>query len=177
MTMHRRAHFRLPSNKMYNQCVSTGTWELLSYVVTVIGLPMAIFVFVYEKTRERNAAEQEMYQRLSDNYQEFLDTALANPDLKLFSHDPTPDLSDEQHERMLIIFSMVVSLFERAYLILFDEGLTEDQKRRWCSWDDYMREWCQREDFQEHLPDLLVGEDPSFVAYITSLADAARASR
>lgn len=159
---------------VYNIRMSTETWELLSYVVTVIGLPMAIFVFVYEKTRERNAAEQEMYRRLSDNYQEFLETALDNPDLKLFSHDPTPDLTDEQHERMLIIFSMAVSLFERAYLILYDEDLTDDQQRRWRSWDDYMREWCQREDFREHLPGLLVGEDPNFVGHITYLAEATR---
>ncbi len=104
----------------------------------------------------------------------YVETALDNPDLKLFSHDPTPDLTDEQHERMLIIFSMAVSLFERAYLILYDEDLSDDQQRRWRSWDDYMREWCQREDFREHLPDLLVGEDPNFVTYIMGLAEATR---
>jgi hypothetical protein len=153
--------------------MSTETWEILSYVVTVIGLPMAIFVFVYEKTKERNAAEQEMYQALSDNYQEFLNTALANPDLKLFSHELTPDLSDDQRERMLIIFSMVVSLFERAYLILYDEDLSVDQQRRWRSWEDYMREWCNREDFRTQLPDLLVGEDPTFVLYISGVAEEA----
>ncbi len=156
--------------------MSTETWELLSYVVTVIGLPMAIFVFVYEKTKERNTSEQEMYQSLSDNYQEFLNTALANPDLKVFSHEPTPNLTDEQRERVLIIFNMVVSLFERAYLILYDEDLSVEQKRRWCSWEDYMREWCLRDDFRKHLPDLLVGEDTNFVRYIAGLADEAAKS-
>ena len=29
--------------------MSIETWELLSYVVTVIGLPLAIAVFLYEK--------------------------------------------------------------------------------------------------------------------------------
>ena len=29
------------------------TWELLSYVVTVFGLPMAILVFVWEQRRDR----------------------------------------------------------------------------------------------------------------------------
>ncbi len=164
------------SERGYDSHVSTETWELLSYIVTVIGLPMAIFVFVYEKTRERNAAEQEMYQTLSDNYQEFLNTALANPDLKLFSHEPTPDLTDEQRERGLIILNMVVSLFERAYLILYDENLSADQKRRWSSWEDYMLEWCQRDDFRLHLPDLLAGEDADFAGYISGLADRAATS-
>ena len=30
------------------------TWELLSYVVTTIGLPLAILVFVYEQKKERD---------------------------------------------------------------------------------------------------------------------------
>ena len=29
------------------------TWELLSYVVTVVGLPLAIFVFLFEQRKER----------------------------------------------------------------------------------------------------------------------------
>lgn len=150
--------------------MATETWELLSYVITVLGLPLAIAVFIYEKSRERNTEEKEMFQLLSDNYQEFLNTALANPDLKLFSHQPTPNLTAEQRERMLIIFSMMVSLFERAYLNLYDDDLTTEQRRRWNSWADYMREWCQRDDFRKHLPDLLKGEDPDFVLYITRLA-------
>ena len=150
--------------------MATETWELLSYVITVLGLPLAIAVFVYEKSRERNTEEKEMFQLLSDNYQEFLNTALANPDLKLFSHQPTPDLTAEQRERMLIIFCMMVSLFERAYLNLYDDDLTAEQARRWHSWADYMQEWCRRDDFREHLPDLLIGEDPDFVRYITHLA-------
>ena len=29
------------------------TWKLLSYVVTVIGLPFALLVFIYEQRKER----------------------------------------------------------------------------------------------------------------------------
>ena len=54
------------------------TWELLSYVVTVVGLPLAIAVFIFEQRKERNNEEEEVYQLLSDNYQEFLKIALEN---------------------------------------------------------------------------------------------------
>ena len=145
-------------------------WELLSYVVTAIGLPVAIGVFLYEQKRERENEEEEVFQLVSDNYQDFLKVALQNPDLRLFSPEETPSLSDEQRERMHIIFSMLVSLFERAYLLLFESGMSSKQLRRWSSWEDYMREWCQREDFRSRLPILLRGEDPEFVAYIESLA-------
>lgn len=148
-----------------------ATWELLSYIVTTIGLPLAIVVFIYEQKKERNNEEEEVYQLLSDNYQDFLKMALGHPDLHLFTPEETTELSDEQRERMLIIFSMLISLFERAYLLLYEEKMTSRQRRRWLSWEDYMVQWCRREDFRALLPGLLEGEDPEFSGYIRSLAE------
>jgi hypothetical protein len=147
------------------------TWELLSYVVTVVGLPFAIAIFIYEQRKERENEEEATWQQLSDAYIDFLEVALANPDLKLRSQTSTPALTDEQRERMLVIFDMLISLFERAYLLLYEEGMSEKQRRRWHSWDDYMREWCGREDFSARLPELLRGEDPDFSTYILRVAD------
>ena len=146
------------------------TWEMWSYIVTVIGLPLAILVFLYEQHKERDNEDEEVYQLLSDNYQDFLKVTLANPDLRLFSAEKTPQLSAEQHERMFIIFSMLVSLFERAYLLLYEENMTPKKLRRWRSWEDYMGEWCQREDFRAVLDVQLHGEDPDFVIYLRTLA-------
>lgn len=146
------------------------TWELLSYVVTVVGLPMAIFVFLFQQRKERENEEEAVYQLLSDNYQDFLKVALGNPDLQLFSAREASGRTAEQQERMFIIFSMLVSLFERAYLLLYEEGMSAKQLRRWRSWEDYMVEWCQRRDFRMLLPRLLHGEDPEFAAYIVRLA-------
>ena len=147
-----------------------GTWELLSYVVTTIGLPLAILVFVYEQKKERDNEEEEVYQLLSDNYQDFLKMSLGHPDLHLFTPAETPELNDEQRERMLIIFSMLISLFERAYLLLYEPKMNSRQQRRWLSWEDYMRWWCRRDDFRALLPALLEGEDAEFSAYIRALA-------
>lgn len=146
-------------------------WELLSYVVTVVGLPLAISVFIFEQRKERDNEEEEVYQLLSDNYQEFLKIALENPDLRLFSSEETPALSAEQRERMFIIFNMLISLFERAYLLLYEEKMNEKQLRRWRSWEDYMGEWCNRVDFRSALGPLLRGEDPEFASYIQKLAN------
>lgn len=145
-------------------------WEFLSYVVTVVGLPLAIFVFLFEQRKERANEEDEVYQSLSDNYQDFLRVVLENPDLRLFSKPSTPNLSEEQRERMRVIFDMLISLFERAYLLLYDPPMSESETRRWRSWEDYMHEWCSREDFRTALPMLLKGEDPEFVSYIQKLA-------
>jgi hypothetical protein len=150
--------------------MSIETWELSSYVVTTIGLPVAILVFLYEQKKERDNEEDEVYQLLSDNYQDVLKVALANTELRLFSQEHTPALGDEQRERMLIIFSMLMSLFERAYLLLFEPKMGDKERRRWSSWEDYMREWCRRDDFRALLPTLLDGEDAEFCDYLRALA-------
>jgi hypothetical protein len=146
------------------------TWELLSYVVTVVGLPLAIWVFMYEQRKERDNEDEEVYQLLSDAYHDFLKLVLANPDLKLRSQPPTPNLTEEQQERMLVIFEMLIALFERAYLTAYDDRMSVKQQRRWHSWEDFMREWCRRDDFRVLLPRLLQGEDQDFVFYIQQLA-------
>jgi hypothetical protein len=150
--------------------MDVATWELLSYIVTAVGLPVAILVFLYEQKKERANEDEEVYQLVSDNYQDFLKIALEHPDLHLYSANETPQLSEEQRERKMIIFSMLVSLFERAYLLLYTNEISGPHVRRWRSWEDYMREWCQRKDFLVALPALLEGEDPEFVAYIRALA-------
>ena len=152
-------------------------WELLSYVVTVIGLPVAIFTFWKEQRKERENEDEETYQLLSVAYADFLKLVLENPDLQLRSRRAAPKLTDEQQERRQVVFEMLVSLFERAYLLAFDDEMTEKQRRRWHSWDDYMREWCRRPDFCAMLPQLLEGEDPDFVSYIQRIADQEAACR
>jgi hypothetical protein len=150
-------------------------WEFLSYVVTVIGLPLAIFTYWKEQRKERENEDEETYQLLSDAYTEFLKLVLANPDLQLRSQRAAPNLTDEQRERRQVVFEMLVSLFERAYLLAYDDDMTEKQKRRWHSWDDYMREWCRKPDFCAMLPQLLEGEDADFGACISRIAAEERA--
>ena len=152
------------------------TWELLSFVVTVIALPVAIIVFLLEQRRERNNEEEEEYQLLADAYTDFLKVVLANADLQLRSRTSTPHITAEQEERRLIIFDMLISLFERAYLVAYQPNMSGEKARRWNSWDDYMREWCRREDFLNRLPVLLRGEDPAFSAYIMRVAEEERAA-
>jgi hypothetical protein len=65
---------------------------------------------------------------------------------------------------------MLISLFERAYLLLYEPKMSAQQRRRWLSWQDYMREWCRRADFRALLPELLEGEDLEFGGYIRGLA-------
>ncbi len=151
-------------------------FELASFVVTVIGLPCAIGIFIYEQRKERENEEEEQYQHLSDAYNEFLKIVLDHADLQLRTHEPLPGATPEQRERMLVIFDMLISLFERAYLVAYKDDMDATERRRWNSWDDYMREWCRRDDFFNALPLLLRGEDPAFQSYIKRVAQEERGS-
>lgn len=146
-------------------------WEIASYAVTVIALPFALFIFLFEQRKERDSEDEEAYQLLQDAYNDFLKIVLDNPDLQLRSTTARLDLTPEQRERTLIIFEMLAALFERAYIVAYQPDLSGVALRRWNSWDDYMRDWCRREDFYHLLPQLLRGEDPDFAAYIRTVAD------
>jgi len=144
--------------------------EALSYVVTIFGFPFAIAVFMYERRKEQQTEDEEIYQRLSDEYADFLRMLLDNSDLHLFGQDiNNQDLSAEQLERKKIVFEILVSLFERAYILVYDDNMNKQAKRLWQSWEDYMIAWCKREDFRAVLPQLLEGEDPDFQQHIHAI--------
>jgi hypothetical protein len=158
------------------------TWvewaEVLSYIVTIVGLPMAIVVFLYEQRKERRNEQEEIYQRLSDEYTTFLRLVLDNADLHLLRKgNPGEDLTEEQKERKFAIFNILVSLFERAYLLVYDDEMDRQTRRLWLSWEDYMREWCRRADFRAALGELLRGEDEDFAFRLDCIDRSTRTAR
>lgn len=151
-------------------------WEIASYVVTVVALPFGIIVYVFEQRKERQNEEEELYQRLSDEYAEFQQLLLENADLRLISGNvPDSEMTDEQRERKLIIFDLLVSLFERAYILVYEENMSKQTQRLWATWEDYIRFWTRRSDFRKSLDALLDGEDLEFSAYIKQIAGEAKA--
>ncbi|HRH81411.1 MAG TPA: hypothetical protein PLW81_10245 [Thiobacillaceae bacterium] len=153
--------------------LSLETWELASYVVTVVGLPFAIGVFLWEQRRERQTEEEELHQRLAETYADFLKLVLDNADLQLLRRRPGEvDLTDEQKERRYALFGILTSIFERAYVMVYEADMNRQRRRLWQTWDDYIQEWCARADYRSALPDLLRGEDEEFADYMRRRADA-----
>jgi hypothetical protein len=156
-------------------------WEFASYVVTVIGLPVAVMALWREargeRANERKEIEQrdeETYLQLSEQYTAFIESVLRYPELGLHPRLPVrTGLSPEDEARRRLFFEMLIALFERAYILLHEESLDAQGARRWQSWADFMAEWCGRADFRAALPDLLHGEDPAFSHYIRALAQRA----
>ena len=109
-------------------------FEFLSYLVTVVGLPFAILVFAFEQRRERQNEEEEIFQRLVDEYNGFLKLVLEHSDLQLLRRGTLDvELNPEQSERRYALFSILVSIFERAYMLVYEESMSRQTSRLWQS--------------------------------------------
>ncbi|WP_299410294.1 hypothetical protein [uncultured Roseobacter sp.] len=151
--------------------------EGLSYLVTILGFPAAIFVIVREERLRRANEVSELHRSLSQEYDGFLRMVMDNSDLLLMSQSQLPEpVSQEQCERIEIIYRMLLSLFEKAFIILHSDEMDTEARRRWSSWEDDIIEWCQRDHFRQLLPKLVEGEDPQFRAYILQLGQEAEGS-
>lgn len=149
-------------------------WEFASYVVTVLGFPLALFAIWREMRAERlNEAkeieqrEDEIYVSLSQQYSTFLEAVLANPDLDLLGEAPQPRvLGPDQLQKKRVYYEMLIALFERAFILLYEPDLKGASARRWGSWADYIGWWLKKPDFRAYAVENLAGEDPDFAAYL-----------
>jgi hypothetical protein len=145
--------------------------EALSYVVTVVAFPFAIWIFIKEQRKERANDDEEVYLKLADDYESFLKLVLQNADLRLLAPTAqTVSLTPEQLERRHVLFEILIAQLERAYILVYEEKMSRQVARLWQTWEDYMRSWCRRADFRGQLDLLLEGEDPDFQAYIRRVA-------
>ena len=107
--------------------------EAASYVVTIVGLPFAIAVYLLDQRRERQNEEEELFLRLSDEYADFMRLVIENADLHLLSPEERGELNEEQRERRQALFAILVALFERAYVLVYEDDMSRQQARLWQS--------------------------------------------
>lgn len=148
-------------------------WEFLSYLVTVLGLPVAVLTILRELRAERaNEAkeleqrEDEIYVQLSQQYSSILEAALAHPELDVLEASTSEKLSPDQRRRQAIYYEMLMALFERAFILLYEDAPSGQGGRRWGSWADFFSYWLKRPDFARYVEHNLQGEDPAFVAFV-----------
>jgi hypothetical protein len=147
-------------------------WEFLSYFVTVLGLPLAALALWRELRAERaNEAkeleqrEDEIYVALSQQYSALLEAALVHPELDV-TERASESLSPEQRRRQAIYFEMLMALFERAFILLYEDTPSGQGGRRWGSWADFFAYWLKRPDFARYVEANLQGEDAAFIEFV-----------
>ena len=147
---------------------------LIARIITpLIGFPAAIVAmnqYIKNRDEDRKRHEAETYEKLDASYIAFLKFCIENSDLDIFDiPDKTPLVRDEKIiKRELIAFSILMSMFERAYLMFVVKKVDEELKRnQWDSgWHLYINGYCRRKNFQEAWPSLGTQFDRQFLKYM-----------
>lgn len=149
-------------------------FESISYLVTLLGIPIAIVLFFLEKRKERITRELEIYASAHDRYVEYLKLCLERPDLDGFDlpqNGVEAKACGIEHER-IILFTILTAIMESAF-IRYSRANTREAKIQWQGWREYILEWLHRPDFRRTWPVIGPQFSETFVNLVNQLADLA----
>ncbi|MCA9872611.1 MAG: hypothetical protein KC441_03130 [Anaerolineales bacterium] len=141
--------------------------DMLANVAAILGIPAAIFLFVNEKQKERREREYGTYDALDDKYIAYLQLCMENPELDLYDLPlaQNVELSPQQKIRQYAMFEILLSIFERAFLMYRDQS-NKTKQRQWSGWDAYIHDYGRRETFRRLWQLRGTEYDVDFIAYI-----------
>jgi hypothetical protein len=118
-------------------------------VAVLVGVPLGLYQYYRAVKKEQHDREYGAYNALDDKYLEFQKMCLEYPHLDVFDiRDPMRvELTEIQRKQELITFTMLFSIFERAYLMYSGQSAAIRQ-RQWSGWHDYIGDYCGRENFK-----------------------------
>jgi hypothetical protein len=144
----------------------TQVLEALSYLVTILGVPGAVYLFWNELRQQRRARESEAYNTLAEKYGEYIKLCLDRPELDTFEWSASEHAEDADIRRERMMMTYLMTLFERAYFMYRDQS-PAFRRRQWAGWEEYIDEWCTRPAFRRAWE--LYGRmfDTDFIAYLS----------
>ncbi|MDD8025555.1 MAG: hypothetical protein PHI34_03495 [Acidobacteriota bacterium] len=153
-----------------NQHMPTTLNEILqtfAHIAAILGIPIAIILFINEKRKERRDREWGTYDALDDKWKDFLHLCIQHPEFDLYDIplEKKVGLTPEQKIQQYAMFEILISLLERAFLMYRDQS-DKIKKTQWKGWSEYMRDYARRETFH-HLWKLRgIEYDQDFMDYI-----------
>lgn len=124
--------------------------EILALALTLVGAPLAVWLFHRDNVKARRQREYETYHSLDERYLRYLELCFENPELDIFDvrHDGAEGASALKRRREQIALTMLISVLERASLLYgIGEGRREGRESKgWC---EYIEEFAARENFRD----------------------------
>lgn len=123
--------------------------EAASYVAVLIGIPTALVSYLQAKQRQWEESERQTYDSLNRELIGWYQLCLNHPRLDIFdAPEANPaDLSNAERKEEMILLTILISIFERAFLMYHDQRRAFRQ-RQWTGWDQYIRHYARRENFR-----------------------------
>ena len=142
--------------------------EAGALLATLLGIPIAIVVFWFERRRERLTREEDVYLRPNLQYIEYLKLCLEYPELDIYDLVTPTEPTPLNKKREWIAFTILASVMEQAFL-LYRNHPKQDNKQ-WKGWCDYMRWWMARPNFREAWHKNLSDQfDTDFIEFVNTL--------
>ncbi|MCI0701687.1 MAG: hypothetical protein L0241_11445 [Planctomycetia bacterium] len=123
--------------------------EFIATIIVLIGVPVGLVRYFFAVWREQRDREYGTYDALDEQFIGYQKLCMDHPRLDISdvtTPPPTP-LTPEEQKQELIAFTILFSIFERAYLMYLDQS-TAITKTQWDGWDKYIEEFCKRTNFR-----------------------------
>jgi hypothetical protein len=124
----------------------TAITQIIYYVALSIAGPLAVIAYLKERKTARQAKEYETYNELDNRFYEYQKLALQYYDLDILdvpNNDPSLAF-DKKRKQEMVAFSILFSLFERAFLMFSNQADTFRQKQ-WSGWKHFLNDFIRRE--------------------------------
>ena len=140
--------------------------EITTFIITILGVPFAIFMYLAEQKMQRAEREYGTYDALDDKYIELQQLCLQYPKLDIFD---TPfknpnELTEEDQKQEEAILLIRISIFERAFL-MYQREAAKAKNDQWDGWKLEILEWLERQNFWDIWEEHKQYYDKSFVGY------------
>jgi hypothetical protein len=145
-------------------------FTLLANTATILGVPIAILLYLHEKRRERREREDATYDTLDEKWNDFLKLCMESPELGLYDYpyEGHVELSPEQKIQQFALFDVLVSVLERAFLMYRGQS-NQLRQSQWEGWNGYMEQYTRHKTFRKLWKSRACQYDKSFMGYMNAL--------
>lgn len=154
--------------------VAANVVTTLGIIFGAVGLFIAISTYRSERVKERLEREYGTFDDLDDKYVEFMYKCTEYPDLDLFSipADKNRVISENDRKVERALFAVLISIFERAFLIFERHADETSKERQYPGWIECMKSYCLRDSFLNEWRDIGDQFDSGFQQEMNTLIEA-----
>lgn len=144
--------------------------ELIGAILVVLGAGMAYLQYVDAKEKEQQDLGERAYGELQDSYFDMMQVCLQYPMLDCSDSRPAGAvcLTVEEERQQQIIYGMIISVFERAWL-RYEVARPPRYAEQWPGWVRYMEAFARGESFRRVWVDVADTYDAGFHLYLDAL--------
>lgn len=124
--------------------------QLLSLLSMGVTLPIGVAEFYVARQQEKRERIEDHYDQLDQRYIEFEQLCLEHITLDCADEPivPAPSLSPDDRMKQQLLYNVLLSILERAYLKYQVEAL-DSRRTQWNGWDAYAAGFVGRTAFRE----------------------------